>query len=477
MKYLFAGLLFVLVLWFLIFSRYKKDLFRQVNKKEHPLRFLYPAAGRLTDLFRRIFSGDRNGKVQSMLKSLYVKENVEKEAYLYSVKKTATILLVLFGISILGSLVCFFRGGGDLIRMLERNEPGKGTQSYDLQVDFRGTEEDIQISVEEEKYSREEILALFEESLEPIEKEALGENPDQEHVSLPLTFPYQYGPIRIFWEIEDTDIVGYNGEIRAELEEGESLVLNLFATLTLDSVSQTYNFPVVICAPEKTEKDRLIAQILESIKENNSIYEKDVRLPDTLNGTEIFFHSPKEKTALVILLLGVAAVIFLVFGYDRSLEKKLQKRREEMTVDFTEIVSKLSLLYEAGSSILKAWEKIVSDQEKKGRERYAYKEMKLALEKIKSGVRERDAYSEFGKRCGLHSYIKLGNILDQNLSKGTKGMKLLLKQETTDAFEERKRIARKKGEEAGTKLLVPMILMMILVIVIIAVPALMAVNL
>ena len=179
----------------------------------------------------------------------------------------------------------------------------------------------------------------------------------------------------------------------------------------------------------------------------------------------------------MILLLGLSVVIVLAFGYDRSLEKKVRERREEMMIDYTEIVSKLSLLYEAGSSILKAWEKIVSDQEKKGRERYAYKEMKLALEKIKSGVRERDAYAEFGKRCGLHPYIKLGNILEQNLSKGTKGMKLLLKQETTDAFEERKRNARKKGEEAGTKLLVPMILMMILVIVIIAVPALMAVNL
>ena len=98
------------------------------------------------------------------------------------------------------------------------------------------------------------------------------------------------------------------------------------------------------------------------------------------------------------------------------------------------------------------------------------------LEKIKSGVSEREAYAQFGQRCGLYPYIKLGNILEQNLSKGTKGMKLLLKQETVDAFEERKRIARKRGEEAGTKMLVPMILMMLVVVVIIAVPALMTVR-
>ena len=154
----------------------------------------------------------------------------------------------------------------------------------------------------------------------------------------------------------------------------------------------------------------------------------------------------------------------------------MKKRKEQMMIDFSEIVSKLSLMYEAGSSILKAWEKIVADREETGNVRFAYQEMKLALEKIRSGERERDAYSEFGKRCGLHSYMKLGNILEQNLSKGTKGMKLLLKQEAEDAFEERKRIARKKGEEAGTKMLVPMVLMMVVVIVIVTVPALMSIN-
>ncbi len=146
-------------------------------------------------------------------------------------------------------------------------------------------------------------------------------------------------------------------------------------------------------------------------------------------------------------------------------------------LDFAEIVSKMSLLYEAGLSIYKAWEKIVSDHETTGKERFAYQEMKLALEKINSGVSEKEAYVQFGKRCGLHAYIKFGNLLDQNLSKGTKGMKQSLKEEVEESFEERKKLARKKGEEASTKLLFPMVLMLMVVIVIIAVPALMSINL
>jgi hypothetical protein len=43
--------------------------------------------------------------------------------------------------------------------------------------------------------------------------------------------------------------------------------------------------------------------------------------------------------------------------------------------------------------------------------------------------------------------------------------------ESRNAFEERKQTARKQGEEAGTKLLLPMMLMMGIVLVIIILPA------
>ena len=56
-------------------------------------------------------------------------------------------------------------------------------------------------------------------------------------------------------------------------------------------------------------------------------------------------------------------------------------------------------------------------------------------------------------------------------------MSLLLEQESEDAFEERKNMAKKYAEEAGTKLLFPMILMLGIVIVIIMVPAILSFQL
>ena len=48
---------------------------------------------------------------------------------------------------------------------------------------------------------------------------------------------------------------------------------------------------------------------------------------------------------------------------------------------------------------------------------------------------------------------------------------IILEEEAAEAFEERKADARKLGEEAGTKLLLPMGIMLIVVMIIVIVPA------
>ena len=51
---------------------------------------------------------------------------------------------------------------------------------------------------------------------------------------------------------------------------------------------------------------------------------------------------------------------------------------------------------------------------------------------------------------------------------------MMLKNECIEALEERKARARKKGEQAGTKMLFPMLLMLMVVMVVIMVPAFMS---
>ena len=97
-------------------------------------------------------------------------------------------------------------------------------------------------------------------------------------------------------------------------------------------------------------------------------------------------------------------------------------------------------------------------------------EMRQTCHEMDSGVTEAEGYENFGRRCDLQIYVRLGALLSQNLRKGTKGLSELLKLESIQAFEERKARA-KRLEEAGTKLLLPMFLMLAVVLIIVIVPA------
>ena len=50
-------------------------------------------------------------------------------------------------------------------------------------------------------------------------------------------------------------------------------------------------------------------------------------------------------------------------------------------------------------------------------------------------------------------------------------LNMWLDREATEAFEERKNRAKELGEEAGTKLLFPMLMMLLVVLIIVMVPA------
>jgi hypothetical protein len=161
---------------------------------------------------------------------------------------------------------------------------------------------------------------------------------------------------------------------------------------------------------------------------------------------------------------------------DRELRQQTEERKKQMQRDYVRIVSKLVLLMNAGATIRSAWELIVRDYIEKreagtGERRYAYEEMALACHEMQNGVAEARAYENFGLRCQVPCYLKLSALLEQNLAKGSRGLSQLLGAEIQEAFEQRKELARCQGEEASTRLILPMILMLVVVIVIIIVPA------
>ena len=129
----------------------------------------------------------------------------------------------------------------------------------------------------------------------------------------------------------------------------------------------------------------------------------------------------------------------------------------------------------AGLTIRSAFERIAEDygmeQAEGGESRPACEEILYTCRELRTGIAEAEAYERFGRRCGVQEYIRLGAMLSQNLKKGSTALLMRLREENDNAIREQINRSRQIGEEASTKLLVPMVMMLGIVMVIIMIPA------
>ena len=138
------------------------------------------------------------------------------------------------------------------------------------------------------------------------------------------------------------------------------------------------------------------------------------------------------------------------------------------------IVNKFALFYSVGMTTKGIFQKLCRDYEetkkrKNGKGfRYVYEELLLTRAKMEEGVGEIAAYEDLARRLKHPKYRQLVNLM------GKSDISLTLSKELQKAFAERKNHAKELGEEAGTKLLLPMFLMLLVVIIVIMIPAFLA---
>lgn len=376
-----------------------------------------------------------------------------------------------------------------------RNSYGEGSKKKQLQiaVDGKKLKEEMELEITERQYTAEETKELFQRASGQIERLMLAENKSSEEVrsDLNLLTEIPGQPIKIEWELDRYDVLDINGNIKEKAveelsqkgENGIVVQLKAYLSYTEDETKQAvHEMAVCIYPPVKTGTEALFAEIKEEIFEINSENKTRpmIKLPEEVNGKEISYYYPMDFRGITVLVLGLV-IVLLLFFLDRQNKKKVKDDKiRQMMQDYPQIVSQLNLLLSAGMSTKSAWKKIVDEYRKKknqGNRRYAYDEMEAAWNEMCSGVPERECYEQFGARCKIQAYMKLGTLLSQNLRKGTKGLADMLRLEGIHAFEERKALAKRLGEEAGTKLLLPMFFMLAVVMIIIIVPAFLSIRL
>ena len=181
----------------------------------------------------------------------------------------------------------------------------------------------------------------------------------------------------------------------------------------------------------------------------------------------------KDSNAKLFLAIAIVGLFAMPFVVDKGLDDKIEKRRLAIQLEFPDFISKLTLLVNAGMTISKAWEKIVVDNTK---DSILYNEMSYTLSEISAGKPEAVAYEEFGRRCKIKEIIKFVSVIILNLKKGGAEVVPVLKVQGDECWEMRKNAAKKLGEEASTKILIPLMIMFIGIIVIVVTPAILSIS-
>lgn len=470
----------LIIILFLSTVTYRKKFRKKLNKKQHRLWWIYGLAMFLTDRLPEKI-GKNNKKLSKAMGVLYVKDNAGKEQYLYTVKKVAFSLLIVWITLLTGLCAGIYENisGAQYIKSLTRDK--SNTTQYEIVAQNEdGEKETVHVDVSKKELTVDEIYKILENNKKVLLKTVLAKNKDAGHVDSPLNLVNSIGEddIDVYWNISDDSILNYDGKISENIPK-EGTIINITATMMLNDVSVDYVFPVNIF-PMK-EEENLQEKIQKHVDENDK-YSKEVKLPVWVDGHMMKYYEKLSPESNVIILFGIVLAIALFFLKDLDIKKEVEERNYQLLRDYPEIASKILLYYEAGLSVSSGFEKMVEEYKKEkgaGKKifRYAYEELEVALIKMKSGVSEITAVREYGNRCGLHCYIKWANIIEQNLKRGTKELTYALRNEVDNALFERKSNALKEGEKISTKLLGPMVLMLIISIALVIVPAFMSMNL
>ena len=170
-----------------------------------------------------------------------------------------------------------------------------------------------------------------------------------------------------------------------------------------------------------------------------------------------------DDIAALAVVVVFAFVAYYYFGTVTS--EKILKRSEEMMTDFSEVISKLALLTNAGMIFREAWEEVAYTGD-----RALYLEMQTAVDEMNNGFAEIDALFRFGSRCVVPEIKKFTSTVVQGITKGNSELSAMLQDQSREVWNLRRQNIKRQGEKASSKLMIPIMIMFVGILIMILIP-------
>ena len=445
----------------------------------------------------------RENGLRRDLAILYPFGRTQQEARRFYIERIRIVLLILLAGDIL-AIAGYASAGMDQLltehNKLVRDEIGGEDRSTQVEVSVlpkahsedgtAGKEDTVyrgnyRLEVRSRKYDQGQAGVLADRLFKILPERILGKNSDLGHVTSRLFLPEEVEgfPFSIAWESSSYALVDSDGMVgNLAMGEKERRETTITAVLTYDNGTAEglrfeKEYPVTVFPPALTQEEKLSAQIEEALRaaDEKSVSDSFFPLPEASDDLTFYWEEKPSDPGAALMLFAAAVSGLATAAMGSRLHQKVVDRERQLMLDYPQIISKFVLYLGAGLSIRSTFIKIGEDYSRKkeegGGSRGAYEEVLLVSRELMSGVPEAEAYARFGQRCRSRQYTRLCTLLTQNIRKGNKELLSVMQQEAQASFEERRSTARKLGEEAETKLLLPMVLMLAITMLIIIIPA------
>lgn len=220
----------------------------------------------------------------------------------------------------------------------------------------------------------------------------------------------------------------------------------------------------------KSKGDRKLRQQLEVLyKEKYSeyylrvVHSQQITISLTVFVLAFVLYGLTSEVLATVVGLVFAGLAYYYFGTTTS--KKILKRSDELLHDFSEVVSKLALLTNAGLILREAWQEVAEQGDG-----IIYSEMRTAVNDMNNGVAEIDAIYNFGTRCIIPEIKKFTSTIIQGMTKGNRELTAMLQEQSKEVWQLKKHLVRREGEKAASKLLIPICIMFVGILIMILVP-------
>jgi hypothetical protein len=472
-----------------------------LDKDEYKLKALMPLGMFIvTDIMKRKFDSPKDMATQSKLAQLYGSRDAAARLRLNAAKKMSIAVLGVLLITLLaGAYDITHKNDIEVIpdevnvngNVLERPEFGEGSKETRLEATYKiGEIEETysyDIKVGQQIPSDEECVKWVSENLE---SSLLNGNESLDKVTKdlkPAKTSTKTGAV-ISWETSDASVVDDEGKITRKENGKGSGKATLTATVKKGEAVATKAFKVVVLEAEPLSEVQQLAQAKENVNyslEQAAAIDRagETTLLTKYKDVEVTWEKPepaKNHKSITLFIVGLIFLALLIYLSDRNIDGEIKKRKQMILIDYPSFLNKLSILIMSGMNLPKSFEKIAHDyqteRERGTKQRPLYEEIVRMVEGMNGGAVFTDALNDFASRCKTREILKLASILDTSQKRGGGDLVSTLKTQSVEAWESRKSVAKRKGEEASTKLLFPLLLMLGAVLIIVMVPAFMSIT-